>query len=107
MRETTPEVAELLERLERLERQNDRLGRHNRRLLAAALAALVLVGAALLVPLRASPTQAQQSQSRSLEADKLTLRDGNGKTRAELVLGAGGPGWTSTMPQASHGPGWG
>jgi hypothetical protein len=49
-------------------------------------------GAIVLASLRPSHAQAEPSQSKAIEADRLTLRDGNGKTRAELVMGAQGPG---------------
>jgi hypothetical protein len=85
MTASVPNLDSVLARLDRLERQN-------RRLRWAIAAAVLLAGGLLaLAAWRPAPLQAEPSQSRALEADKFTLRDEHGTTRAGLSIGKAGP----------------
>jgi hypothetical protein len=92
MTASVPNLDSVLARLDRLEQQNEQLARQNCRLRWVAAAAVLPAGGLLtLGAWRPAPLQAEPSPSRSLEADKLTLRDEHGTTRAGLSIGKAGP----------------
>src|SRR5262245_26117536 len=71
----------LLARVALLERRNEELARRGRRL-TGAFAALFLPGAAVLL------VAAQPPRARSIEAERIVLRDANGRERAVLSVEA-------------------
>jgi hypothetical protein len=85
MTAAVPDLDRVLARLDRLERQNRRL-----KLLITA-AVFLLGGVLALAAWRPVPLQAEPSQSRAVEGDKLTLRDEHGHMRAGLAMGKDGP----------------
>lgn len=84
-------VTGLVERLERVERQCDGLRRQTWRL--RSLNALLIAGLAasfLLSPVRPSPAEPGPSAGRTLEGEKLILRDSGGKVRLECKAAPSG-----------------
>jgi hypothetical protein len=76
MTSRTPDIQAVLERLEKLERKN-------RRLKQSGIVALLVLCAVVLM--------GQAGPSRTIEATRFVLKDGEGRVRAELNLDEGFP----------------
>jgi hypothetical protein len=92
MSASSPNLESVLARIDGLEKQNEQLARQNRRLRWVVAGTVLLIGSlVLLARMPSGQVQAEPSPSRTLEADKLTLRDEQGNTRAGLTVGKDGP----------------
>jgi hypothetical protein len=79
MASQTPDMQALLARLEKVENQNRRLKR-------AGLAALLLVGSALLVGFTVQRPSKPAAVTETIEAQRFVLKNARGETRAQLGL---------------------